>query len=319
MPEESTPNVGQMLKRRRQRLKLSLADVELATKIRGKFLTALEANDYDGFPHDIYSRGFVQHYASYLGLAGAAVATQYLQERGDLTKAATSAPRLVRPHRMVVTARLGVIAGVIVVIVALLWYLSYQLSALAAAPHVSVTTPANDQVVTHSSVLVKGNVTPGANISIDNVPISTDANGNFGTSVVLENGINQIRVVGTSKLGKTTTVLHNVLAKLPQATVAAPNLPTATFAGIAVAVRVAKSPTLISIKVDGQQTFEGVFLPGEQLLFQGTSDVILTTSNAGNTSVTLTNQNVVSKVLSPLGAPGEVRTGQDFAAGANFP
>ncbi|QQR52969.1 helix-turn-helix domain-containing protein [bacterium] len=86
----SAPNkrvVGPQLKARRQSLRMSLAQVEVATKIRGKYLIALEAGEYEKLPNDIYSRGFVQNYANHLGLDGTVVAADYALERGVSKKA----------------------------------------------------------------------------------------------------------------------------------------------------------------------------------------------------------------------------------------
>src|SRR5580704_12303636 len=91
---ETAHSVGRQLKARRQALRLSLAQVELDTKIRGKFLTALESGDYSSLPNDIYSRGFVQHYANHLGLDGEQVAQAYAKERGGVAAGATKRPSL---------------------------------------------------------------------------------------------------------------------------------------------------------------------------------------------------------------------------------
>src|SRR5882672_7529558 len=101
MSEEKQLNVGQQLKARRQALRLSLAQVELDTKIRGKFLTALESGNYASLANDIYSRGFVQHYANHLGLNGALVAAEYVKERGGVAQADTKRPQLERTARLV--------------------------------------------------------------------------------------------------------------------------------------------------------------------------------------------------------------------------
>src|SRR4051812_33197409 len=134
--KESTEaqNVGQMLKNRRQALRLSLAQVEMDTKIRGKFLTALEAGDYKSLPNDIYSRGFVQHYANHLGLDGAFVAAQYAGERGGITAAETKRPQLARSGRFVFTGKILAALGVLVLVAGVLGYLLWQFSALAAPP-----------------------------------------------------------------------------------------------------------------------------------------------------------------------------------------
>ena len=310
---------GQILKKRRQKLKLSLTDVELATKIRGKFLTVLESGDYDSLPNDIYSRGFVNHYASYLGLDARELTKQYLQERGGLGHALTKAPQMEKQRRMVVTVRLAIIAGGVLAVGALILYLSYQLSSLAAPPRLALNTPTNNQVVTSPTIIAKGSTTPGSDVLVDDISVPTDSNGNFKTTIVLQNGVNTITVSSTSKLNKVTNLTRNVLARLPQAATPTATVPAAVFNGVAIAVQVKGSATAITVTVDGQEKFNGIFLPGEQLLFTGTSDIKLTTSNAGDTSVVITNQNVVAKSLSPLGAQGEVRMNQDFAAGRNFP
>lgn len=318
MPEEDKVSVGQQLKRRRQRLKLSLTDVELATKIRGKYLVALESGNLDALPNDVYSRGFVQHYASYLGLNGVELAERYVEERGGIATAPTNAPKLERPARLVATPRLLVAAGLFVVVLAVVAYLGYQLSAIAAPPRLSLDSPADNQTAASATITVKGHATPGSDVAVDDVPVATDTNGGFSTTIVLQNGINAIRVSARSKLGKVTQVTHNVLAKLPTASGSAALVPKATFAGVAIAVRIDKTATQITVTVDGKPAFSGIMLPGEQKLFQGSNDIKLTTSNAGATSVTLTNQNVAAKLLSPLGNDGEVRTNQDFAKDTSF-
>lgn len=63
-----TNDVGAALKAARERQGFTLAQVEEATKIRQRFLQALEDNDPTVLGGDIYVRGFVKNYASFLGL-----------------------------------------------------------------------------------------------------------------------------------------------------------------------------------------------------------------------------------------------------------
>ncbi len=302
--------VGQELKKRRQAQHLSLTEVELQTKIRGKFLTSLEHGDYEGLANDIYSRGFVQHYANFLGLDGAVMAARYSEERGGVTVAPTSAPQLERPPRIVITARLAAVGIVVVAILSILGYLLFQLSALAAPPNITITAPDSNQTVTGSVTTVSGHVTPGSDVTIDDVPVISDGDGNFSSPVSLQNGLNTIHVTAKSKLGKSNTVGRTILAKVSSSTGAAVSVPTATFNGIAVAVK-AKRTLALNVTVDGKQTKE-LLLGGTSQLFQGASDVNITTSDAGATSLTITNSVVAGKVIPSLGADGETRTGQDF-------
>lgn len=310
--------VGPKLKMRRQALKLSLAQIELDTKIRGKFLTALEAGDYDRLPNDIYSRGFVQHYASHLGLDGAALAAEYVRERGGIAQAQTKGPVLERPRRIVLTGPIAAVLAVVTVAVAVLLYLLWQFSALAAAPSLAVTSPNTDQVVEGVVINVSGQATPGADVTVNDSPVLSDTDGNFNEKVALQDGVNTIRIVAQSRLGKTTAVTRNVLAKLPRVEAGTASVPEAVFDGVAVAVT-ARETTSIVVLVDGAEKFRGTFLAGKSLVFSGKTNVSVTTGNAGATSLVVTNAVAANKKLDSLGAKGEIRRNQEFAKDTVIP
>lgn len=60
--------VGEVLKSERRKKRISLIEAEKATKIRQKYLMALEKNRFQSLPEMAFSRGFVKTYASFLGL-----------------------------------------------------------------------------------------------------------------------------------------------------------------------------------------------------------------------------------------------------------
>ncbi len=60
--------VGQILLTARNRKKLTLEQVEKATKIRLKFLLALEGDEFNKLPPGTFTKGFIKNYASYLDL-----------------------------------------------------------------------------------------------------------------------------------------------------------------------------------------------------------------------------------------------------------
>ena len=61
-------SLGETLRQARLDRGASLADVEAETRIRRKYLEALEAEDYGSLPALVYTRGFIRSYARYLGL-----------------------------------------------------------------------------------------------------------------------------------------------------------------------------------------------------------------------------------------------------------
>lgn len=75
-------SVGGKLREARTRRKLSLADVEEATKIRGRYLRAIENDEWDQLPGDTYARAFIRTYGRFLGLDGERLAEEQRQARG---------------------------------------------------------------------------------------------------------------------------------------------------------------------------------------------------------------------------------------------
>jgi cytoskeleton protein RodZ len=62
--------IGASLREARLRQQLDLRDAEVGTKIRTKYLKALEDEQFDLLPAETYVRGFLRTYAEYLGLDG---------------------------------------------------------------------------------------------------------------------------------------------------------------------------------------------------------------------------------------------------------
>lgn len=90
--------VGASLREARTRRKLTLADVEAATKIRSRYLRAIENEDWDELPGDIYARAFVRTYAGHLGLDAERLAEEVRRGRGS-ARPGERLPRVeVGPH-----------------------------------------------------------------------------------------------------------------------------------------------------------------------------------------------------------------------------
>jgi cytoskeleton protein RodZ len=71
------PTIGQKLRDARADRGVELSEVERATKIRLKFLEAMEADRWEELPAPAYARGFLDIYARYLGLDHQALLDEY--------------------------------------------------------------------------------------------------------------------------------------------------------------------------------------------------------------------------------------------------
>jgi cytoskeleton protein RodZ len=72
-----TQEIGATLREARNRRRVDLTEVEAHTKIRVRYLRALENEEWDVLPGDAYARGFIRTYAGYLGLDGERLAEDY--------------------------------------------------------------------------------------------------------------------------------------------------------------------------------------------------------------------------------------------------
>ena len=69
--------IGNSLREARHRQQLDLTDVEQATKIRSRYLRALEEEAFDVLPAQTYVKGFLRTYADWLGLDGQLYVDEY--------------------------------------------------------------------------------------------------------------------------------------------------------------------------------------------------------------------------------------------------
>src|SRR3954462_573368 len=69
--------IGSSLREARLRQGLDFPELEQGTKIRGKYLRALEDEQFDVLPAQTYVKGFLRSYAEYLGLDGQLYVDEY--------------------------------------------------------------------------------------------------------------------------------------------------------------------------------------------------------------------------------------------------
>jgi cytoskeleton protein RodZ len=75
--QEAGLPIGEALKRARTRQKIDIRTAEAETKIRIKYLRALETEEWEVLPGPAYAKGFLRTYAQFLGLDGDALVDEY--------------------------------------------------------------------------------------------------------------------------------------------------------------------------------------------------------------------------------------------------
>jgi cytoskeletal protein RodZ len=122
--------IGEMLREARMRKRIDMTEVETATKIRGKYLRALENEEWDLLPGPTFVKTFLRTYAEYLGLDPRLLVEEYRQryERPstqDLTpfSASRAGRGRVRRRRAAGLGPVLVILACVVLLLASLWAL----------------------------------------------------------------------------------------------------------------------------------------------------------------------------------------------------
>jgi cytoskeletal protein RodZ len=232
------PGLPDRLAAARERKGVDLVRAERDTKIRVRYLSALESGDYRDLPGAVYTKGFLRNYAIYLGLDPEDVLRQWRRERGEGTapEPAIVLPRpLAEPSRPLHFSPSVVVAGLLTAGVVLFFiYLSAQLLRYSRPPDLAVTNPAQavldvDQSMT--SYRLAGTASPGATITIrtqgQDQPFRTTAlpSGEWSLQVDLRRGRNQFEIDAVNpETGKTSESPRTVVITVPFLEFQAPTL-----------------------------------------------------------------------------------------------
>jgi cytoskeleton protein RodZ len=118
------PEIGATLREARMRARTDISEIESETKIRAKYLRALENEEWDLLPGPTYVKSFLRTYAEALGLDGKLLVEEYKlrHERLSDVELQPIAPHSARDRRRPPGGRAGLPRGAVVglVIVGLL-------------------------------------------------------------------------------------------------------------------------------------------------------------------------------------------------------
>ncbi len=202
--------LGDALRAQRERMGITLEQAAEDTRIRDKFLRALESGDYQTLPGVVYTKGFLRNYADYLGLARDELIAQFQAERG-----APDGPRSFEPMRpiirrsVILTPAVLVPIGVLAAVALFVGYLYYQFTTFAVPPRIEITEPAGDAIAQSAEYTIRGRTAPDARVTIRVSPgpeiisdVRPAADGSFTARVPLKPGANHIEVQVFDAAGK---------------------------------------------------------------------------------------------------------------------
>ena len=206
------PSLGEMLQLARERKGVDLYRAERDTKIRLRYLAALEDGAFDELPAPVYTKGFLRNYAIYLGLDP----DEALQRYRDEMMALRTAERVIvaPPPRPIAAPRRGptITAGmfmaglVLLAVLGFVVYIGAQLLRFAEVTSITLTHPASViSQIDAESIVLEGTSGAGALISIHGpggslVNTTADEQGNWSREVTLAKGRNDFRIIAQDRV-----------------------------------------------------------------------------------------------------------------------
>jgi cytoskeleton protein RodZ len=158
------PDIGTTLREARMRARIDISEIEAETKIRAKYLRALENEEWDLLPGPTYVNSFLRTYADALGLDGKLLIEEYKlrHERLSDVELQPIAPPGQRERRRRPRAAVprGLLVAVVVVgLLAALWVLGNR-NGDDGGPSGSTTPPTTTRSTTTSPSSKAASATP---------------------------------------------------------------------------------------------------------------------------------------------------------------
>ena len=222
------PRVGELLQIARERKGVDLFRAERDTKIRLKYLAALEDSAYADLPPMVYTKGFLRNYAIYLGLDPEDLIARWREE--TLAGRKVERPSVAPPPRPLAAPRrsVAVTPGTLValmfglIVLAVFAWIAWQvLRFVGEVPTLSLSYPPSlVSIVEDDRIILTGVAGPRAEISITTPDgqrrsAIADESGKWAREVLLAKGRNDFTIVATDPVTHRASEPINLIISVP--------------------------------------------------------------------------------------------------------
>ena len=283
--------IGNLLKDRRKDRGLSIEDVARITKIRAKYLQALENGDYSSFPSEVYLKGFLKNYAKFLDVNQKRALAMYRREREyqqkeptiDNSNKATKA--LVNLDLTPGKVILGLIVSAIILTVI---YIGTNINSILKEPELSISAPIElnngEEGVfetTEDSIRIIGNIEVGSELTINGQQFETNNFEQFIKDFNLDDGLNTFTLVAESQFGKVSEISLKIIKEgnltVTDEDITTTITPTQVTSAMNILVEIVDREAYVEVKIDGETTTANVLPVGEILELSALSKLEITT------------------------------------------
>lgn len=201
---------GELLQKERSTRELTFEDVEKKTRIRKKYLAALEENNWSIFPSKTYILGVLKSYGKFLHLdeekLTAIFRREYEKKEEIQFKERVSKEYLTPQTKKLVKAVVSVLTFIFIM------YFGYQLKLYFSPPHLKIISPQKNIFTKEERIELVGETEKEAIVMVNGERVYQDKNNIFKIAIPLGNPKNEVVIDVTGANGK-KIVLKKVFEK----------------------------------------------------------------------------------------------------------
>jgi cytoskeletal protein RodZ len=303
----NTKTLPEYLQAARASFSYDLRTVAHLTGISEKFIADLEGGYYHRLPSDVYVVGFLKKLSEIYKCDSSQLIIAYKKEKEihqNINRYVVDQKGFGRKWKsFAITPKTIIVVVSGLLILSILGYLIYQVHAANTPPSISISTPTDGQTVESSSILLSGRVDTGAKLDVNGQSIYVDDNGNFKQMISVSPGQKVLTFQAQNNFGKSSEKEITIIADYKTED----TQPVTSV--VSLTVTVGPNSTWISVQADNGQPDQETFLAGSSKTFAAQDRILLSTGDAGSTSISLNG-----KVLGKLGKDGETLRDIPFTA-----
>ncbi|EKE15536.1 MAG: XRE family transcriptional regulator [uncultured bacterium] len=305
--------LGERMKKLRDDRRLSLNEVSKHTRVQSKYLEYLEKGLYSKLPPEVYVKGFLRNYATFMGINEGVLLKQYerekkIQQNINKNEKNEGKQKPINFSSFVVTPRIMAVLVGFLLLIGGFFYLYSEVNSFISTPRLVILKPASGVTIDGRNVRVSGVAEKNSKIFINEQPIVVNEKGEFSEDVGLQEGLNTITVKAKNKFDKETSQTINVNANYQK------NVQTETVENInlekeesngefELELFIGITPTWVSVETDGNLMYSGVLVPQAAQKFKAKEKISITSGKGNDTYIKLDGKE--KEILSA--EPGVVR------------
>jgi transcriptional regulator with XRE-family HTH domain len=210
--------VGNLIKEARFRKGYSRQKLGELTHIKTNFITAIETANWEELPDFNIVLGFVKVITHFLNINELQAVSIF---RREYPTSILSSRRLVVHQglkgigkRFIWGPRFTFLAGVLIVILVVLFYLGFQYKKFSAPPTLLIIEPKESQIISSNTLQVNGKTDPDVTITVNNQPVIVNSDGSFSDQIDVNKNMTEIKIIAKSRSGKETVVTRRIDTRL---------------------------------------------------------------------------------------------------------